>query len=177
MMRLRRLQRAARTRAGRAGRAGAAGHTLVEMVVVTTMMGLLTAFITQAWRPIAHQTADLREEATGLAELRVGLAFLRQDLGAARRVSSVDRGRLHIEREIDVLNLLGLGRPNADQGVDYSLDGEVLMREDHYTGERFAVARGFAGFTVEPRAHGAARIVLVAKAGSEDKSIEVLWTR
>lgn len=158
-------------------KANESGHTLVELVVVTTIMALLTVLITQAWRPIAHHTANLRAEATGLTELRVGLAFLRQDLGAARRVSVVNRTGLHIEREVDVLSLVGLGRPTKDQGVDYALDGEVLMREDHYTGERFAVARGISGFDVESQAHGGARMLLQTKAGKQIKSIEVLWSR
>ena len=53
----------------------------------------------------------------------------------------------------------------------------ILLREDRYTGESFAVARGLSGFTVESQANGGARLVISAKAGAEEKSIEVFWTR
>jgi type II secretory pathway component PulJ len=153
------------------------GHTLVELVVVTTLMALLTAMIAQAWRPIGHATANLREEAIGLTELRVGLAYLREDLGAAKRLSETDRDVLHIEREPHCLNRYGLGEPRTDLGVNYSYSEGTLLREDRYTGESFAVARGLSGFTVETRANGGARVVLSAKAGAEEKSLEVIWTR
>jgi type II secretory pathway pseudopilin PulG len=172
--RLRTWRRAARpTSLGRAN----AGHTLVELVVVTTLMALLTALIAQAWKPIGHSTANLREEAVGLTELRLSLAYLRGDLGAAKRLSEPVRDVLHIEREPYALSRYGMGEPSADLGVNYSYSEGTLLREDRYTGESFAVARGLSGFTVETQANGGARIVLSVKAGAEEKKLEVVWTR
>jgi len=170
--------RALQSAASQASSRGAtAGHTLVELVVVTTLMALLTVLIAQAWKPIGHATANLREEAVGLTELRLGLAYLREDLGAAKRLSETDRDVLHIEREPHALSRYGLGEPRTDLGVNYSYAEGTLLREDRYTGESFAVARGLSGFKVEPRANGGARIVLSTKAGTEEKSLEVVWTR
>lgn len=163
--------------AARAPHAQQAGHTLVELVVVTTLMALLTVLIAQAWRPLGHSTANLREEAIGLTELRLGLAYLRQDLGAAKRLNETDRDVLLVEREPHTLARYGLGEPRTDLGVRYELQEDTLIREDRYTGEKFAVARGLSGFRVQPQGNGGARIVLSAKAGSEEKSLEVVWAR
>jgi hypothetical protein len=173
----RRLHSLRRANDRASGRRAQAGHTLVELVVVTTLMALLTALIAQAWKPIGHSTANLRREAVGLTELRLGLAYLREDLGAATRLTETDRDVLHIEREPHTLSRYGLGEPGTDLGVNYSFVEGTLIREDRYTGESFAVARELSGFKVEAQANGGARIVLSAKAGAEEKSLEVVWTR
>ena len=125
------------------------GHTLVELIVVTTLMAMITVLIAQAWRPIGHSTAELRQEATGLVELRIALAYLRQDLGGAERVRRIEGGALQVEREPEALARYGLGTPRRDPGVEYALADGALVRKDRHTGESFAVAQ-LSGMEVVP---------------------------
>lgn len=160
----------------RADGSGQSGHTLVELIVVTTLMALITMLIAQAWRPIGHSTAELREEATGLTELRVGLAYLRQDLGGALRVQSLDGEVLHIKREPASLRRFGLGQPDADPGVEYRLEQGSLQRTDRHTGESFAVARQLSGFEITPSRNGV-RLLLSSRYGKQERALEVQWSR
>ncbi|MBC8405386.1 MAG: prepilin-type N-terminal cleavage/methylation domain-containing protein [Planctomycetes bacterium] len=58
------------------------GHTLVELMVVTTLMTMLTFMIAQVWRPIAVSTTTLRERAVASTEVGLAADFCARILAA-----------------------------------------------------------------------------------------------
>lgn len=158
-------------------RRASSGHTLVELVVVTVLMALLTVLIAQAWRPIGQSTAALRAEAAGMTELRLALAFLRQDFGATEHASAVPGGGLELRRELAALERFGRGTLARDPGVLYRLEDDQLLRIDRLNNERFSVAREIRGLRVENMPGGGVRVQLQAGRDPEVREIEVVWTR
>lgn len=153
------------------------GHTLVELLVVTTLMSLLTTLIAQAWRPIGKSTAELRATAVGLSEMRLALDFLRQDLGCAQRVMRAEGAEVRIEREGTALARFGRGVPERDPGVTYALRAGQLLRTDLYTNETFAVARDIRHFQFKALSNGAASLELKVQDGDGERSLELIWSR
>jgi type II secretory pathway component PulJ len=157
-----------------------AGHTLVELLVVTTLMGLLTMLVAQVWKPLSKGTRDLRARASISTELRLATEFLRRDLGGAALVQSDESktGVLQIEREYAVANLLRpLAPGQVDPGIRYLLNDDRLVRRDQLTGEEFVVSSGLTEFLVEATAAGDTEIILQAGAKPNQHQLTLVWIR
>lgn len=168
----------ARGRASRASRASGAqaGFSLVEILVVTTLMALLTALIAAAWRPIGQASARLRDEASGLTELRLAVEALRFDLGAAEALEPNGDHGLRIRRER--FGRLPGGRLLARQDgaeTEYRLVDGDLLRRDAESDTTYAVAHGLNRFESRRDGDGLIRIRLAVLDGSAEQEIELVW--
>jgi len=154
------------------------GHTLIELLVVTTLMSLVTSLIAQVWRPLSHSTYEMRAQTVGLAEQRLALEFLRQDLGIAKQVLIETPQQLLIHREAESLRRIKqLRSDESDPGVRYRFSAGVLMREDLHTGEQFAVTYELHGFEAKQDTLGRTHIELVSSISPEPQSLELVWSR
>lgn len=154
------------------------GHTLIELLVVTTLMALVTALIAQVWRPLSQSTYQMRAQAVGLAEQRLAMEFLRQDLGIATRAQAESSSKLLIQREGPALNRTKqLRSGESDPGVRYSFVDGILIRDDVHTGESFAVAYELDNFLTETDSLGRTHIRLLSQTEVAPHSLELIWSR
>lgn len=150
------------------------GHTLVEMVVVGTILALVATFSARAWGPIGGSIVGLRDRAVGAAELRVAVAWLLSDLGAADRVEKHD-DVLRIRREAAAVRTLVGAGGDEDRGLEYSVRDGLLRRKDRLTGEEFVVARAVREFQLRPSGAHDLRISLTAGQEEDLRTITLLW--
>lgn len=129
------------------------GFTLVELMVTMTLASIVMTLSLRAWKPMSHATLELRDRARAVAELRLAVDGLLQDLGGADSVVVTVDGDLAIFREQAVAEVVGAWS-GGDLGILYSLDGEQLLREDLALGTSVVTATRLEAFEVTDGASG-----------------------
>jgi type II secretory pathway component PulJ len=153
------------------------GHTLIELMVVTTLMTLLTFMVAQVWRPLTHSTATLRDRAIASTEISLAAEFLRKDFGGAVYAESLSEQTLNIRREFEVANRLkSLASGDLDPGVEYRFADSGLMRRDFHLNEEVQVAHGITSFVVRRTPNGDLNIELISDAGRDEHKMTLVWS-
>ncbi len=153
------------------------GHTLVELMVVTTLMTMLTFMIAQVWRPIAVSTTTLRERAVASTEVGLAAEFLRKDFGGASTAKDVTETRLLIKREFEVADRMkSMATGDEDPGVEYYLEDAGLMRRDLLLNQEVQVAHGLTTFEVGRAPDGDLKIQLGSGEGKNAHQLTLIWS-
>ncbi len=153
-----------------------AGHTLVEMIVVTTLLALVTMLAAKAWAPLGKGTFGMRDRVVASTELRVAMEFLRRDLGAAKKVVWTSDGTLLIERETAAATLAGYPPPRKDPGIHYRLKDDLLLRRETISVGEIVVARSLSDFDLSRHKKGGLLIRLAAGKGEDAKDLSLVYT-
>lgn len=153
------------------------GHTLIELMIVTTLMTLLTFLVAQVWRPLTSSTAMLRDRAIASTEISLAAEFLRKDFGGALSAQDISEQTLMIQREFDVADRLkSMASGDVDPGVEYRFHDGGLMRRDFHLNEEVQVAHGITTFAVKRKPNGDLTIELGSDAGKEEHKMTLIWS-
>lgn len=159
----------------RAPSAGAAGYTLVDVLVTTIIVGVFATVVTGASRFVSVATASLRDRARNTMELRMAAEYLRQDLGGAAILTTMEDGRFKIVREEAVARLLGAWTNGADPGLVYELRDGRLVRTDLGSGAETVAAVAMTGCSATDTATDEVTISVTAGTGSEARTVTFVW--
>lgn len=153
------------------------GHTLVELMVVTVLMTMLTFMVAQVWRPIAASTSSLRDRAVASTEVGLAVEFLRKDFGGASTAKDITETRLFIKREFEVADRMkSLATGDEDPGVEYHLEEGGLMRHDFLLNEKVQIAHDLTTFEVRRAPSGDLNIKLGSGEGKNAHQLTLIWS-
>ncbi len=158
----------------RQARSARAGHTLVELVVVVTLLSIGGMLAVRGTIPFYGALDAMKSRADSAQELLLAREFLRADLSAAVSAAPTKSGSLRIVREGAAARRLGLAVGAADPGVTYWLANGQLLRADALLGESLVIADGMAGFTVTQPAAGETRIQVQGGRGKDVHSVTLV---
>jgi type II secretory pathway component PulJ len=146
------------------------GFSLVEFVVASGLLVLLSALLAQTWSGLVRPTTDLAIRGRLCQEARLATAALARDLGGSLanpegrsgpRTLYPFVGRLQPGNSQLWLCFDGGSPPNglADWGapdtvIIYALQGDQLVRTDQTAGTTVTVARYLSGFSVQDPGSG-----------------------
>lgn len=153
------------------------GHTLIELMVVTTLMTLLTFLVAQIWRPLTFNTSKLRDRAVASTEIALAADFLRKDFGGALSAKEISEQALSITREFDVADRLkSMASGDVDPGIEYRFADGGLMRRDLHLKEEVQVAHGISDFVVRRRPNGELHIEMTGESGNDQCTMTLIWS-
>jgi type II secretory pathway component PulJ len=153
------------------------GHTLVELVVVVTLLSIGGTLAVRGTIPFYGALDAMKSRADSAQELMLAREFLRADLSAAVSAVATKSGSLLIVRENAAARRSGLQAGEIDPGVSYLLQGDKLLRVDALLGESIVVADGMAGFTVTQVSASETRIQVQDGRGQDRHSITLVWAQ
>ncbi len=152
------------------------GFTLLELMVVSVLMGLMAMITAQFWRFYAVERKDLTTRVRASQELSLALEGLTSDIGAAVGASILEDDRVLLCKD-------GGPTPNgeADWGspdalVEYVLTDGKLYREDQSTGTRIVVAEGVTTFFVQETGDNLYTITVVVQFDDLERQATINWS-
>ena len=151
-----------------------AGHTLLELLVATTVSTLIVVLAMEAWRPMGSSALGLRDRARADTELRLAADALLQDLGGAQTALPGPDGELQIVRVPALAQRLGAFSGGDDDGIVWSFADGRLSRWDHELSGDFVLADGLTAFTVT-RDGDETHVLLGAGSGADARQLELVW--
>ncbi|MCE5325302.1 MAG: type II secretion system GspH family protein [Planctomycetaceae bacterium] len=143
-----------------------AAFTLLELMVVATLMTLVTAISAQFWRYFSVQLTDVSQRSTAAQELQFAVESLRADLGMVRQVTAVTQTRMRIYT----------GPAGNEEEIDYWLEGKRLFRQDVATGQSVPLAGNVSEFQVQNITPTSVRIVTAVTRGSVVRRATMIWS-
>ena len=152
------------------------GHTLLELLVAASLVGVLGIVFGLAGRFTSGETMRMRQRARASGELHAVVEYLRQDLARASQIT-VERGdTLNVKPERPIAGLEDAKAWSASLRIEYSLDGERLLRTTQPERKQTVVALGITGFDVnrEP-ADDQTTIVIAAGEGLQKRQVTLIW--
>lgn len=153
------------------------GHTLIELVVVVTLLSIGGTLAVRGMIPFYGALEAMKSRAESAQELMLAREFLRADLSAAVSAVATKGGALQIVRESAAVQRDGLKAGKNDPGVTYQVQNGKLVRADELLGESLVVANGIAGFTVTQVSASETRIQVQDGKGKDKHSITLVWTQ
>jgi len=148
------------------------GFTLLEVLVAVLVLSVVVYLAAQGGVYLTANSLLVQEDARAESELRLAVAALQRDLGAAVAAEAVTSWRgagLLIRRDKDVAVMEGGWSGGMDEGVLYVLsDQGDLQRTEVATKDTMLVARNITAFEVRSSFGGSAEIAL--RAGGDPKS-------
>ena len=153
----------------RARHIGPTGFTMLELLVVSMLMILLSLITAQMWRGFCAQAADLRQRTDTVQELQFALEGLCDDMGCVRWASPLAPDRLLISRDA-----------NAGQGevlVEYFLDHQKLVRSDTSAGVAVPLADHVCTFLAQRVGDNVLRVEIAVKNGNTTRQATLLWSQ
>lgn len=162
------MQRKNKTRLGARTARSAGGFTLLELMVVSVLMLLLSLITAQMWRYFSAQSSNLTQRSGAAQELRFALDCIAQDMGSVRWA---------LPSGADALMLSTRGPAGADITVVYSVSDNKLMRVDQSTGVSVPIADRITGFVVENISDTVLRINITVGSGELARRSTLLWSR
>ncbi len=155
-------------------RASERGHTLIELTVVATLLGIFGVVFGLAGRYMSGQTVQLRLRARVASELRMALEFLRQDFARADTVVP-EKGRLRIVREDPITDLEDPKAWAPGTHVEYVEDEGRLVRIELDPPRKTVVARLISGFKVDQPDGFATHVTILAGEGLLERNVTLVW--
>jgi len=154
------------------------GHTLVEMMVVVTILALVLSLVARAQKPFSLGVMTLQDRNSTSTELHLAVDYLSMDLGAAKKVQRESTSKILIRREIGSARRAGMPEGGVDPGIRYSFENSNLVREDLISKEKMVVAVGMTGFSVAPIRGGETKLVLSDGIAKDDQhTVTLVWRR
>lgn len=155
------------------------GFTLVELLIVSILVAILSVTALAAWSSLSTSTFSLRDRARVVAELRMAVEHLQQDLGgAASAVPRMGDG-LHIDREDAVGALAGESHGDGAAGIDYFVTDGNLVRRNILSGvglaDEIVVASGLSNFDVTRPGGEETYIYLAAGTALNERTVTLVW--
>ncbi len=129
--------------AGMRSRAAETGMSLVELLVASTLFGLLLLLLAPAWGGLLRETRLLETRAKLLSETQVARAFLLADAVEAKSVSC--------KPGQSVVSLSMSKVDNLPRVIEYRFRDGDLYRWDWPPGSEMLVARGLDDLDCEPK--------------------------
>jgi hypothetical protein len=152
-----------------------AGLSLAELLISATLSCVIVVLAAQAWRPAGESILALRDRAAAVAELRIAVETLAQDLGAATDASPTVDGDLRVFREPAVAELEGGMSGGTDAGIVYTFHDGTLVRRDVAPGRVELVAAHLSLFEVIDLGGGETRIRIGAGHGLGERKVTLTW--
>ncbi len=156
-------------------RASERGHTLIELMVVATLLGVLGIVFGLAGRYMSGETVRRRLRARVASELRMAVEFLREDLARAAKVGPRDGGGLLIYREAPVDGLENPKSWVADEPLEYVNKGGRLYRLDPGSLQALVVARHVSTFKAEMPDGLQTRLHIGVGEDQQERSVTLIW--
>ncbi len=142
--------------------------TLLELLVVATLMILVSMMTAQMWRHFSAQAANLDQRAGAAQELRFALEGIRQDMGPVVWATPVSGDRLLICMETP---------DGTERTVEYSVTNGHLLRYDQTSGTSTLVADHVSAFTAENLTDTVLQLVVTITRGNTSRQATILWSR
>lgn len=146
----------------------AGGFTLLELLVVSVLMLILSLISAQMWRYFSAQSSNLTQRSGAAQELRFALNSISQDMGGVRWA---------LPSGLNTLMLSTRGPTGADITVIYSVSDSKLTRLDQSTGISIPIADRVTGFAVENISDTVLRISITIGSGDLARHSTLLWSR
>ncbi|MCE5277736.1 MAG: type II secretion system protein [Planctomycetaceae bacterium] len=147
-------------------RRASGGFTLLELMVVATLMTMVTAISAQFWRYFSVQLTDAADRTTAAQELQFAIESLRQDLGMVRHVTTPGQTRMRIYT----------GPAGDEDEIEYSLEAGRLIRTDVAAAASVPMAGGVSQFLVQHLTESSVRITLVVTRGGVTRRATMIWS-
>ena len=157
------------------GRAQERGHTLIELMVVATLLGVLGIVFGLAGRYMSGETVRRRLRARVASELRMAVEFLREDLARAAKVSPRDGGGLLIFREAPIDGVEDPAAWVADDPVEYVAKDGRLYRLDPAGLQATVVARHVSTFEAEQPDGLQTRLHIGMGEELQERNVTLIW--
>ncbi len=151
------------------------GHTLVELMVVSTILALVATLATKAWKPLGQLMIGQRVRVVADAELRMAVSWIRQDVGAARKLKPREGGGLRIEVDPAAIPLDRRGTAGGTPVIEYRLDHDLLLRRDRMHAGEIVVARECSLFEVRRQPDFGTSLRISCGSGEDALSVELIW--
>ena len=151
------------------------GFSLVELMLVSVLLSIVTILALRAFGPVASNTRSLRAQAAGVSELRCAVESLLADLGGAAQLRRTGDSSFRMVREQAVAEVQGAwDLLDGDAGITYTLDGADLRRSDLALETSVIVARSLSRFEVT-RTGAETRLLLEVDDGQDTPSVTLVW--
>ena len=150
------------------------GHTLLELVVVATLIGIFGVVFGLAGRYMSGETVRLRLRARVASELRMALEFLRQDLARASKVVA-EKDTLRIIREDPIKGLESEKAWPAGTEIVYTTAEDRLIRASEVPASKTVVARLISWFEADQPDGYATHVRIGAGEGPLERSVTLIW--
>ncbi len=151
--------------AGLRSRSRETGMTLVELLVASTLFGLLLLLLAPAWGGLLRETRLLTTRASLLSETQVARAFLLADAIEAKSVSC--RGQDVVDLSMDKVG----GLPRS---IEYRFRDGSLYRWEWPPGTEMLAARGLDDLDCDPGGGNETLIVLASGGAATPYRLHVL---
>ncbi|MBN2329339.1 MAG: type II secretion system protein [Candidatus Omnitrophica bacterium] len=96
------------------------GFTLIELIIVTVMIFVMSGFMAKLWSGMEHMSASVRHNMAFTFQSRNILSHLRDDIRRSVKVSRTENSLLLLTQKID---------DGRVQQVAYRMDGKELVRD------------------------------------------------
>lgn len=152
------------------------GHTLLELLIAASLVGVLGIVFGLAARFTSGETLRMRQRARASGELHAVVEYLRQDLARAAKVTTERGATLNVTPERPIAGLEDAKAWSASLRFEYSLDGDRLLRTVLPEREQAVVATGITAFEVtrEP-ADDETYVVIAAGEGLLKRQVTLVW--
>ena len=160
-------------RTGHNGRA----FTLVELLVTSVLMTVLTLMTAQVWRYFSTEMTDLAGRARVAQELRFVMESICDDMGATvgAIVVEPDRVRLCKDAGLEPNGAADWGPP--DIMVEYYLVGTQLVRDNTSSGSQIVMADSVSQFAVQDDAGTVVQMYVEITRGDVSRQVTLMWSR
>lgn len=151
------------------------GHTLLELTVAATLVGVVGIVFGLAGRYTSGETMRLRQRARASGELHAVVEHFRQDLARSIGIKYDGAGRLYILPERPITSLESSKAWPDSAMVEYALDGERLVRTQHPDDVSTVVALGIKAFELNQGDSYELRIHIAAGEGTLRREVTLVW--
>ena len=146
----------------------ARGFTLVELLVVSTLMLLLAMLTASMWTYFSAQATELGDRTRAAAELRMALSAVSDDMGSVVWASPMGTS----------LVLCRLGPPGQEPLiVQYSVENGLLVRTEQVSGLAVPLAGHVGSISAENVTDSLMRVVLTVSCGKTQRQSTLYWSR
>lgn len=152
--------------------------TLVELLVVSVLMTVLTLMTAQVWRYFSTEMKDLAGRARVAQELRFAMESICEDMGATVGAIVVEEGRIRLCKDAgdEPDGVANWAFP--DIMVEYYLDGTQLVRDDTSSGSQIVMADSVSAFAVQDISGGTVvQMDVEMTRGDVSRQITLMWSR
>lgn len=151
--------------------------TLVELLVTSVLMTVLTLMTAQVWRYFSTEMKDLAGRARVSQELRFAMESICEDMGATVGAIVVEPNRVRLCKD-GGLYLDGVANwAPPDIMVEYYLVGTKLIRDNTSSGSQIVMADSVSQFAVQDVSGTVVQMDIEITRGDVSRQVTLMWSR
>ncbi len=151
--------------------------TLVELMVASLLMTVLTVMTAQVWRFFSTEMKDLAGRARVAQELRFAMESICEDMGATVGAIVVEPDRVRLCKDAGTPPDGVANWAPPDIMVEYYLVGTQLVRDDTSSGSQIVMADSVSQFAVQDVSGTVVQMDIEMTRGDVSRQVTLMWSR